>query len=85
MVLVVSLVIGDDYSINADFFDKAGLSRACGGNKTFTRYSACEKRCDRMNPPKNCPDVEYVGCGCKKGYVPIDNTFNKCVLPADCP
>ncbi|GBM17471.1 hypothetical protein AVEN_193765-1 [Araneus ventricosus] len=44
MAVVASLVSGDDYSINADFFDKAGLSRICNGNKTFSHYSMCEKR-----------------------------------------
>ncbi|GFY45095.1 hypothetical protein TNIN_143231 [Trichonephila inaurata madagascariensis] len=47
----------DSYEINASFFDRAGLSRACYGNQTFTRYSTCDKRCDQMKPPTNCPDV----------------------------
>ncbi|GFT32570.1 TIL domain-containing protein [Nephila pilipes] len=65
MAVVVGVILSDNYGIDKNFFDQIGLSTICQGNLTFSDYSLCEKRCDQMNPPEDCPDVTYVGCACK--------------------
>ncbi|KAF8763261.1 hypothetical protein HNY73_021463 [Argiope bruennichi] len=85
VLLVISIDAQDDFKIDQNFYKNFGYDVNCNENQTFSEYSMCEKRCDQMNPPENCPDVDYVGCGCKDGYIPVDKSFHKCVLPQDCP
>ncbi|GFY45096.1 TIL domain-containing protein [Trichonephila inaurata madagascariensis] len=86
-VAVFAVIASSDDSeeIDADYFDKIGLSKKCHGNQTFSSYSMCDKRCDQMKPPTHCSEEIYVGCGCKQHYIAVDSSFSKCVRPKDCP
>ncbi|PRD28177.1 UNVERIFIED_CONTAM: hypothetical protein NCL1_33210 [Trichonephila clavipes] len=89
IALVICSVTSDDannnYGIDASFFKKEGLSTLCSGNQTFGSYQRCTKTCEQMTYPDDCPDVTYVGCSCKEGYIPTDKSHSICVKPEDCP
>ncbi|CAL1298902.1 unnamed protein product [Larinioides sclopetarius] len=84
-VAAVACMDAQDFSIDRSFLANFGYGTDCMGNKTLGTYSMCDKRCDQLHPPSNCPDVEYYGCNCKDGYIPVDKTFSRCVKPKDCP